>query len=233
VRLIVLHICMFALLCVGCAQAPIDRTSSHLVILVHGVAGDNSSYNALLDETETSIPHARVERFQWGTPVFLVNFSNENVHNHAEIKLADRIRRHHQDHQQATVDLVGHSAGGGVVLGAIKRLPPGVNVNRVILLHASVSPGYELQEVMNHSNQVVNFYSEQDVTFLKWRVSTFGGYDRKKEPAAGHVGFSTASQRLVQIQYDPDWKTLGHDGGHFGPLSGEFVKNHVVPLLRR
>ena len=45
------------------------------------------------------------------------------------------------------IDLIGHSAGGGVILGALRRLPADVPVDRVVLLSPSVSPGYELPPV--------------------------------------------------------------------------------------
>jgi hypothetical protein len=35
----------------------------------------------------------------------------------------------------------------------------------------------------------------------------------------------------VDHAYDPAWSELGDDGGHFGPLSREFARQVLQPLL--
>src|SRR5205814_4294428 len=117
--------------------------------------------------------------------------------------------------------------------------PQGLNVEHVVLLAPSVSPGYNLMPSLRHVNvQLHLFYSNQDIVFLKWRTGTFGTYDNIKTPAAGHLGFSPnpplpadLAGKLVQHNYDPKWGELGDDGGHLGPIAHDFVREIVAPLL--
>jgi len=215
---------------VGCASRPADRASSHLVLFVHGAGGDGFAYNALVDEMQAALPGARIERLRWGSPVFMINFSNASVHNKAETSLARRIESHHATHPQGRVDVVAHSAGCGVALGALNKTSRAAR--RVILLTPSVSPGFDLSGALAKSESVYSFCSDRDTLFLKWRVSTFGCYDRIKTPAAGFTGFTRIAPNLTQIAYDDAWKKLGNDGGHFGTLARDFVRELVIPLLR-
>ena len=136
------------------------------------------------------------------------------------------------------VAMVGHSAGGGVILGALGRLAGAESVRNVVLLSPSVSPGYDLAPALHRvRGQFHSFYSDRDVASLKWRTSTFGTYDNIKTPAAGHMGFQPKSlppdlaARLHQHAYDPAWEALGNDGSHAGSTARQFVHQVVAPLI--
>jgi hypothetical protein len=224
---------------IGCGGvgANLDRPiPADAIVFVPGASGDGAWYADLKAElARTGRP---VVVHPWGAPaaLFMLNFSDAGVHDRAEGTLAARLAKLPP---AAHVVLVTHSAGGGVALGALAKTdcPPGV-VDRVILLQPSVSPGYDVNPALAKSARgVVLFCSDRDTTFLKWRTSHFGGYDRVKSPAAGHAGFAPTTRpdglagKLTQIPYDPAWAALGHDGDHFGPTSGAFVRAVVVPLL--
>jgi pimeloyl-ACP methyl ester carboxylesterase len=210
------------------------------VCFVPGVGGDGAGYSGLKDSLlNTGVSDLRV--FNWGAPgpLFVMNFQSESIHNSAETDLAARLSEWLRQNPRSRIDLVGHSAGCGVILGALKRLDNAAAVDRVILLSPSVSPGYALEPALRHVRGALDsFYSDRDITFLKWRTSTFGSYDNVKTPAAGHLGFRPASPlppdlaaRLRQHAYDPHWDSLGNDGGHLGSVARDFVLNVVAPLL--
>lgn len=215
-------------LATGCSHRPIPDSSDRRVIFVPGVAGDGGWYDSVYSTfREKGIT---LQPWSWGAPkfFFLANFSDQRIHDQAEEQLARYLEQLPSGVNR--IDLIGHSAGCGVILGAVARSTR--RVDTLILLAPSVSPGYDLKLALNNvKGRIYSFYSEKDVTFLKWRTGHFGTYDRVKTPAAGYQGFETTEAGLVQFPYDPDWSRLGHDGSHFGPVSGGFIKQMVVPLL--
>jgi len=222
---------------VGCAQKhpPADK---RIVFLLPGVAG--GKYETLTRAIEESAK-CEVRRVPWGAPapLFMLNFSNQKIHDDAERKLADAILEYRATHPSAEIDLIGHSAGCGVILGALKRLPADAHICTVALLAPSVSPAYRLTYVIPKLERLHVFTSSHDTVFLKWRTSHFGTYDNIKTPAAGNAGFdltclsSELRAKVIEHPYDDAWKSLGNDGGHFGTLSESFATSVIAPLFAR
>lgn len=213
--------------------------SAHIVCVVPGVSGDLGGYRGLLSALrETGA--ADLREFSWGSAIFLLNFQSTSIHDTAEKELAARITEWLRQKPDCRIDLIGHSAGGGVILGALGRLSEGLKVNHVVLLAPSVSPGYNLVPALGHATARLDlYYSSEDVFFLKWRTGTFGTYDNVRTPAAGHLGFSPQpplsaelARKLVQHSYDPTWRELGNDGSHQAPTAHDFIRDIVAPLLK-
>ena len=210
-----------------------------IVCFVPGVAGDHGGYAGLRSALQEA-GAADVREFSWGSPIFLFNFQSTSIHDAAENQLANRLADWLRQKPDCRIDLIGHSAGGGVILGALRRLPEGLLVDHVVLLAPSVSPGYDLEPALRHVRSRAHlFYSDKDVVFLKWRTGTFGTYDNIRTPAAGHTGFhpkaplpANLAARLTQHAYDPAWGALGNDGSHTGPTAHDFVRSVVAPLLQ-
>jgi hypothetical protein len=182
-----------------------------------------------------------IRRFGWGVPgaLFVFNLQDRSIHEKAEKKLAEKITTWRESNAAGRLRIVAHSAGCGVTLGALARLDDRIVVDDVILLAASVSPQYPLTDVVHHvTGKVHLFFSDRDDVWLKWRTSHFGTYDNIKTEAAGRVGFRTddmlpaSREKLVQHRYEPAWKDLGNDGGHFGTLSARFAEQVLAPLIR-
>ena len=216
------------MLCVvtGCAAEPhaAGPPPTRTTLVVCGVFGDGPWYDGLRAAVADS--GSAVETVRWGLPkpLFVGNFSGRGVHDAAEADLAKKI-----DATAGPLDLIGHSAGCGVILGALAKSHR--DVGRVVLIAPSVSPGYDVRPALARSNVVHVFYSDRDTFFLKWRCGTFGTYDAVKTPAAGYGGFTATDPNLVQHAYDPAWASLGNNGGHAGGTAGGFVRKIVVPIL--
>lgn len=214
----------------GCGSAHHNPQANHAIFIVAGVGGANG-YGSLADAVKN--PQRHVEIVQWGSPIVFLNFSSKSVHDEAEEMLAKKLGQWLEKHSGGQIDLIGHRAGCGVILGALPRMHQR-GVHSVILLAPSVSPSYDLTGALERVEGAVHvFHSEKDTTFLSWRTSTFGTYDRVKAKAAGNVGFagSYPSDRLIQHPYDDAWKELGNDGGHFGALSRRFAEQVINPLI--
>ncbi len=234
----------------GCGGARQVRTGDALppdiaMVFVHGAGGDGPWYRnvePVVREIESArrsapseaAPNAdRVYRFRWGMPgpMFVMNFSDRKVHERAEDRLARLLLDTLARDPKRKIDLIAHSAGGGVVLGALRRLPEGVEVGDVLLLQPSVSPGYDIGPALGRINgRLLYTHSTGDVTFLKWRCSTFGTYDGVRTSAAGHGGFDAnmiarlpeaSIQRLVAVELA---------GDHFAPLDRTTLSRLLATL---
>ena len=232
------HCIAAGLLCgiAGCNTAPPTvQPSDRVTLFVPGVFGNGPWYNDLIDE----IGHVSgpVQVVDWGMPkpLFVANFSSSGIHADAEAALARRIDA--LPSTVKTIELIGHSAGCGVVLGALARTHR--QATDVVLLAPSVSPEYDLRAALKHTTGETHvFYSTNDTLFLHWRTGHFGTYDDVKTPAAGYAGFDTDAldsgerQHLIQHAYNPAWQSLGNTGGHGGALAKPFVQQVLAPLFR-
>lgn len=239
-----LLICLTLLpLAAGCASHPQQAKSEDVVLLVPGAGGDGPWHNGVIKGLVAGGYRGNVEIVHWGAPgaLFMLNMQNTAVHERAQEKLAATVIEWRLRHPAGRIDLVAHSAGCGVALGALKWIGQERHVNNVVLLRPSVSPQYELTDPLKHiTGKLYVFYSDQDNVFLKWRTGTFGTYDNVRTEAAGRVGF-TGTDKLpadlrshcVQYAYNPAWKSLHEDGGHFGPLAEPFAQTVISPLLSR
>lgn len=234
---ILLSLPLFNLACAA-TQPDAAPASAHIVCFVPGVSGDLGGYNSLKSAlAETGATDLR--EFRWGSAIFVLNFQSASIHDTAERELAQQITDWLRQKPDCKIDLIGHSAGGGVILGALGRLDANLTVDHVFLLAPSVSPGYNLVPPLHHIKTRLDlFYSSQDIVFLKWRTGTFGTYDNIRSAAAGHLGFAPnpplppdLAAKLVQHPYDPKWSELGNDGSHLGPTAHDFVRAIVAPLL--
>lgn len=226
------HLLWLALL-VGCAsRETTGGAGGRVAIVVPGAGGDGAWYDGLRQALRADGTAVHVHR--WGSAVVFRNFSDRAVHVDAEAKLAAYLDT--LTTQTRRVDIVAHSAGCGVALGAVARSRRGVD--RLVLLAPSVSPAYDLRTALTRVRGTVHvFYSERDTLFLRWRTGTFGTYDRVKSPAAGFGGFDVtaldafSASRLKQHPWRVDWRAHHNDGGHFGATAGPFVQAVIVPLL--
>jgi hypothetical protein len=140
------------------------------------------------------------------------------------------------------VYLLAKSGGAGLALLAAERLPPGT-LERIILLSAAVSPGYDLCGALRATRgEIVSFYSRHDRVILGWGTSRFGTIDRVRGPGAGLTGFVPPPdldeeerglyRRLVQIHWKPSMLLQGYAGMHSLNSFPLFLAVQVAPWLR-
>ena len=223
----------------GCAARPPNPPGNDVLIFVPGAAGDGGHYDGLVRGLRAGGVSEHLEILPWGAPgpLFVLNLQDDKIHRAAEEKLAEALRVWAASHAGGRIDVIAHSAGCGVVLGALQH--EGVpEVRTVVLLNPSVSPTYPLDPPLQQvSGRCHVFHSARDTFFLAWRTRTFGTYDNVKTRAAGNVGFDVGElspqsrTKVVQDAYQPSWAAQGNDGGHFGSVKEDFVKTVLAPLL--
>jgi hypothetical protein len=223
----------------GCAARPDNPTTDDVLFFVPGAAGDGGHYDGLIRGLRDGGVTAHLEVVRWGAPapLFVLNLQDDKIHRAAEEKLAGALRAWRASHAGGRIDVIAHSAGCGVVLGALGG-DDAPDVRTIVLLSPSVSPGYPLDGPLRKvASRLHVFHSDRDTAFLSWRTRTFGTYDNVRTPAAGNAGFTLDGLppdkrgKVAQHAREPSWEAQGNDGGHFGTVKEAFVKATVAPLL--
>ena len=224
----------------GCSTAPkVSRTDNTSTLLVlNGIDGPGPWYNPLVNGLRDAHAADDVEMCNWGGSLLLwLNLSSQTIHAQAERNLVKRINQCRELSPNGRITLVGHSAGCGVILGALQRLPENSKVDTVVLLAPCVGKDHDLSTALSHVAGTMHvFYSDRDATLVSTTVT--GTYDYAWNGAAGRDGFAGTSQlpadlqaHLQQHPYEADWDKLGHGGGHFGYRKRPFVMAIVAPLV--
>jgi pimeloyl-ACP methyl ester carboxylesterase len=231
---------VLAILLGGCANRPANPKSNDVLFFVPGVAGDGGAYDGLIRGLRAAGVKQHIEVLAWGAPgpLFVMNFQNDAIHRKAEAKLAGAMREWRKAHAGGRIDVLGHSAGCGVTLGAL-ALADSPAAGTVVLLNPSVSPTYDLSAPLAKVEGTLHlFYSDRDTFFLTWRTSTFWTYDNVKTKAAGNVGFDLTAlpeglrKKVVQHPREAWWADQGNDGSHLGTTAEEFATKTLGTLLR-
>lgn len=229
---------LFCLL-TGCSTAPnVSRmTNTSTLLVLNGIDGPGPWYNPLVSSLRDAHAADDVEMCNWGGPLMLwPNLSSQTIHTQAERNLVKRINQCRELSPNGRITLLGHSAGCGVILGALQRLPEDTRVDTVVLLAPCVGKDHDLSAALSHVTGTMHvFYSDRDATLLSTTVT--GTYDYAWNGAAGRDGFATSQlsadlqSHLQQHPYDPDWRKLKHGGGHFGYRERPFITAIVTPLV--
>lgn len=230
----------------GCAApqpyVTAERLDRGLVVVLPGIEGRGPLNEAIaLGLAEGGVDYA-IELYDWtgwGGPLYNLRNTAEN-RRQAE-RLAGRIVRYQNALPDRPVVLVGQSGGGAIALWAAEALPPGRQLDGVVLLAASVSRGYALDLALDKARRgIVSFYSKHDLMLLGTAVA--GTMDGEFGPSAGRTGFlrpetpaggrvDTAYARLIEIAWTEQMANAGHHGGHLTSGAKAFVAEYVAPLV--
>jgi hypothetical protein len=225
------------------AQSP-SAFASHRPVAVFAAdgAGNFRTASMMLHQVveEDQLP-IEIYSFEWSHGYARV-LSDQMAFSHARDKakrLAEQITAYHAAYPTVPIYLYAHSAGCAVATKTVEELPPGV-VERAILLAPSLSSTYDVVPCLERVNRGLHvFYSRQDWCYLGVCTYMFGTADRRFSCCSGRVGFRTESEplepalasKLVQHAWQPDERTLGNNGGHYGGYQPAYLRTHIIPLL--
>ena len=213
-----------------------------LVYVFPGVAGGAFSMRgACRALDDAGIPSA-VKVHEWGRSLDLFgNLMREKRNRRVAADVAGQITAYREEHEDAPIDLVGYSGGGGFALFVTEVLPEHVRIRNIVLAQPAVSPSYDLGPALRHvDGKLVNHYSQYDFLILGLGTFVFGTMDREHTSSAGMKGFTVEEavndpalrQRVEQHRWTCRSILEGHLGDHFGILGARWNADHVAPYLR-
>ncbi|HSW45986.1 MAG TPA: hypothetical protein VLM89_10490 [Phycisphaerae bacterium] len=146
-------------------------------------------------------------------------------------RLARFIERLAWEHPRSTIHLIGYSSGVYVAFEAVKLLPAEIVLGRVIAVHGTISPAYDLRPVLARAD-IVNVFGKMDFLINGIGPLLFGANDRVRSLACGMVGFHMAAERLSQREWS--WTDIadGYWGGHFTVMTSSWIRRNIASLLQ-
>ncbi len=146
-------------------------------------------------------------------------------------RLARFIDNVAQEHPGKVIHLCGYSSGCYLVTEAVQMLRDTRALGTVVLLSATVSPGYPLGEAAARVRAVHTFHSRLDCLINGLAPWLFGCNDRRRALAAGMVGFQYPPAGVTQHAWSLRDLRLGYFGDHFTITSARFVAKRIAPFL--
>jgi len=162
---------------------------------------------------------SEIEVIAWGTPG--QNLSNATLYelNHTwSVSESARLKDLIDEHPDEPMTVIGYSAGAAIAIWTTESLPAGYAVDRVVLLGADLSPGYDLTQMLDHTRDGgMHYVSPNDVS-LAALTFLFGTMDQFFGDPAGHVGFTSTDSRFKQILWTSEMTRYGDFGSHYDYL---------------
>jgi pimeloyl-ACP methyl ester carboxylesterase len=218
-----------------------ENLDQGLVIVLPGIDGGGVYCPAACHALSKGSIGMAVELYPWTAPLGpLYNQTAVLRNREAAGVLAGRIQRYQEEHPEGLVYLIGHSGGTAIAVWAAEALPDGREVQGIILLGSSLSPGYDLSRALARTREgIVSFHSDLDGGLLGLGTTLVGTMDGVHGESAGKVGFRPRAgptspgeyARLYQVGWQPKMARAGHGGGHFDYMGAGFLSAYVEPLL--
>lgn len=187
-----------------------------------------------------------VEHFIWTT--YLGPLMDQMIYSHNRYqgrRLADRIAAYLDKNPGASVNLIGLSAGSGVAVFALERLPAKYQVDNLILLSSSLSADYDMTRALRRVRGGAYFFWSPDDPILQGFMPLVGTVDRENTSrVAGLIGARLPAnaprdtrQWYMTKVHNVRWYPHGSVGPiqlrHAGTTDRSFVREMVAPILVR
>ncbi len=232
------------LIALGGGRAPANPPAPGIVFVLGGIGGlDPIQTWAPLVLPHAGVPH-EIRVFEWthGKCRVLRDLQDTRHLCAQGARLAEEVLAIKSREPWRPIYLVGHSAGTGVILAATEHLPP-ATVERIVLLSAAVSPGFDLTAALKATRrEVVSFHSTFDRLTLGLGTTLFGTVDRLYVTSAGAEGFVVPDEldaeggklyeRLVQVPWTMKWFfECCYTGPHHANCMPLFLSHRIAPWL--
>jgi len=186
-----------------------------------------------------------VEHFIWTTYLGAVVDQISVGHNRREGRnLAGRIQEFLDTHSDGEVNLIGLSAGTGVVVFALESLEPKYHVQNVVMLSSSLSADYDLTGALRHVDGGIYFFWSPDDPILGGVVPIIGTVDRsphRTSPAgtwgarlpfgAGKQSRQLYGDKVHNVRWYPEPLIGPFKLRHAGSISRPVIRDLVAPIL--
>jgi hypothetical protein len=176
--------------------------------------------------------------YDWtGTDRGLIALMQEKRHDAQSELVAKMLTEHFRAYPTGHITLTCHSAGCGIAVWALEKLPPDVVIDELVMMQSALSPGYDLSKALRHVRRAYSLYSENDFV-LSTGTKTAGTVDGIRSEGAGKVGYQMPSgadarqyDKLQQFGWEESWMRYNDIGDHIGPMTRPFARFMLAPLI--
>lgn len=208
-----------------------------IVFVANGIGGSTTVSDNLMDLNSDMNLGLRIQMVPWCRQNALYkDLLDEEAQLQAATRIACTVAAIRKECPHVPIYLVGHSAGARIVLAAAE-MSPAHSIDRVIVMAAAVSCGYDLMGVLKATRGGVdNFYSDGDGV-LESAIYHATLADGTRTQAAGQIGFraplADAKQKAAycNVRNYPWNIDFCGSGGHFAWTLRHNMKKAVVPLF--
>lgn len=185
----------------------------------------------------TGLPHAieliRWQQGLWATLTF-ADLWRTSHHRNTATELVNRIRETQVAKPGEPIHILAHSAGTAIAAYTLEQLAPVEAITSAVFVGSGLSPHYDLSAALERTKAgILSVESWLDLFFLGLGTSIFGSADRRWGPAAGMVGFQTASEKLYRTRWTPRFVRQGWLGGHISIAAPGFVRDTLAAWIRQ
>jgi hypothetical protein len=232
----------------GCAspqlytpRVPACRAQA-VVFVVDGAGGFHSTARTLYNLIEEEHLPLCMFAVDWNHAygrALADHLDHENQALHGYL-LAQRIIAFRHENPTASVSVVTHSSGSGILILAAQYLPPDI-LDHAVILAPSVSECADLRKVLAASRGGVDvFTSHRDLFYLGLLTGLLGTTEGTHDTPAGRYGFKprvcTPEDGLLYLKlrqhpWDPSVTWTGHYGTHTGSHFPRFLRAYVLPII--
>ena len=208
--------------------------SKGLVLVLPGIEGASKFNDDIVSGIYDGGVDYAIEVYDW-TSSFgpLVNLRSQQRNRQKAYEIADRITTYQLTYPGRPVILVGQSGGGAMALWTAEAMPTGHKVDGIVLLAATLSPGYDVGPALANTRRgIVSYYSSRDWIMLGLGTTIAGTMDGEHSQSAGRVGFEKAYDKLYQVPWTSGMAQSGNYGVHVTSGSTDFVAAYVVPFIK-
>lgn len=233
----------------GLEPAPVTTPPSEGIVYYSDGAGGggpitNWGRHVRLGFAEAHYPGTFVE-YDWETGFGIVadQMSSDAYKRMKAAHLAELIQQYAAQHPAAPISLMGLSAGTAVDVFALEQLPPGRQVDNVVLLSSSIASDYDMTRALCHVKGLLYVTTSRHDDILSIAVPMFGTADRQPGTigVAGIDGFALppdASAETIRLYtkirylpWKPQYEADGDFGSHTGTTIPPFIRDQIAPLI--
>jgi pimeloyl-ACP methyl ester carboxylesterase len=247
---VALALVLLSLSAVGCQTnqqrwMTAERLDAGLIVSLDGIGGFDWGPQWLRKGLDEAGIQQAIVIYDWSkgpSGFFVGDLVDEKRNRESAQDLARVVAAYKAAKPGRPVSLIGHSGGTAVVVWALEALPPGVQVDRVILLAPALSPDYNLATALGHvRSRLYVMHSVADAGLMGAGTAVFGTMDREHSASAGWLGFQlpkdlTEPQRaeyakVRQVKWSADMLGEGNWGGHMAWTTSWFARQQIAPIL--
>jgi hypothetical protein len=230
---------------VGCVRAqalatqPAQAETRQYVLHLPGVGGYLAIDRNLKRGLAAGGVQGEIDHYDWTNNDPGLNALRNNANKQSQVaKVTQLLRERLTKHPTQPITITAHSGGSAIIIWALERLPPEMQIDRLILIAPALSPGYDLSKALARVRGNVYVFSSPHDHVLGAGTRTFGTMDGVFDDAAGRVGFTLPPgadpeqyRKLVAMPYRDEWVDLDNPGDHIGAMSPLFVREVIAPLI--